>query len=136
MLCAAIVLSWQALTVRSNYVGNWSALFCTGTTFRVPPALAREKIYRFNQSNGWDGQFYHYIAHDPFLHSDLKNYIDAPRLRYRRILIPLLARNVRAEKERGKTLLLASDLDYVNVRTGRLLNSGGVRASLDGQGLK
>jgi hypothetical protein len=43
----------------------------------------------------------------------------------RNILIPLLARNVRAEKERGKTLLLASDLDYVNVRTGAATQFGG-----------
>jgi hypothetical protein len=91
VLCAAIVLSWQALTVRSNYVGNWSALFCTGTTFRVPPALAREKIYRFNQSNGWDGQFYHYIAHDPFLMDGMWKYLDVPGMRYQRILVPAVA---------------------------------------------
>jgi uncharacterized protein YbjT (DUF2867 family) len=47
-------------------------------------------------------------------------------------------RNVFADKERGETILLASDLDYVNVRPGRLLNKparGGVRAQLEGRGL-
>jgi len=48
----------------------------------------------FANSRGYDGQFYHYIGHDPFLRSDLKNYIDDPRMRYRRILIPLLAYGV------------------------------------------
>lgn len=82
---------WQGLTVRYNYGGNWSALYCTGANFRIPPALAGENIYRFNRSSGWDGQFYHYIAHDPLLADGMWKYIDAPRLRYRRILIPGLA---------------------------------------------
>jgi uncharacterized protein YbjT (DUF2867 family) len=60
-------------------------------------------------------------------------------LLFRYILIPLLLRNVFADKLRGETLLFASGLDYVNVRPGRLLNSparGGVRASFDGRGLR
>jgi uncharacterized protein YbjT (DUF2867 family) len=40
----------------------------------------------------------------------------------RAIFIPLLLRNVFADKERGEAILFASDLDYVNVRPGRLLN--------------
>lgn len=55
------------------------------------------------------------------------------------IFLPLLLRNVFADKKRGEALLAASDLDYVIVRPGRLLNSsarGGVRASLDGRGLQ
>jgi hypothetical protein len=91
ILCAILVLSWQGLTVWRNYGGNWSALFCTGVKFPVPPALADENIYRFRRSNGWDGQFYHYIAHDPFLADGMWHYIDIPRLRYRRILIPASA---------------------------------------------
>jgi hypothetical protein len=91
VLCAALVLSWQGLTVRFNYGGHWSALYCTGANFRIPPALAGENIYRLKQSYGWDGQFYHYIAHDPFLADRMWKYIDNPRLRYRRILVPGLA---------------------------------------------
>lgn len=84
------ILAWQAATVHSNYGGNWSGLFCTGAAFGVPPALAGERIYLF-PGTGWDGQFYHYIAHDPWIRWDLWKSIDAPRLRYRRILVPALA---------------------------------------------
>lgn len=43
------------------------------------------------------------------------------------------------DKDRGEVLLADSDVDYVSVRPGRLLNEparGGVKASLDGKGLK
>jgi hypothetical protein len=85
------VALWQWATVTANYGGNWTALFCTGAIQCHPPLVASEHIYLFTNSTGFDGQFYHYIAHDPFLRSDLKNYVDDPRLRYHRILIPLLA---------------------------------------------
>jgi hypothetical protein len=52
---------------------------------------ASEHIYQFAHSTGFDGQLYHYIAHDPFMRSNLKDYVDDPRLRYHRVLIPLLA---------------------------------------------
>jgi hypothetical protein len=91
---AAAVLSaalWQWATVTANFGGNWTALFCTGAIQRHPPLAASERVYLFANSTGFDGQFYHYMAHDPFLRSDLKNFVDDPRLRYHRILIPLLA---------------------------------------------
>lgn len=91
VLAVALVALWQWATVTANYSGNWTALFCTGSVQAQPPLAASEHIYRFANSTGFDGQIYHYIAHDPFLRSDLKTYIDDPRLRYRRILIPLLA---------------------------------------------
>ena len=53
----------------------------------------------------------------------------------RAVLLP----RVFADKERGETLLFASDIDFINVRPGRLVNSaarGGVKANLDGKGLK
>ncbi len=56
-----------------------------------PPALAAEHIYTFAGSDGYDSQFYHYVAHDPLLRQGFARYIDAPRLRYRRILVPGLA---------------------------------------------
>ncbi len=91
LLAAALALAGQFVTVRFNYGGNWTGLFCTGSRFPVPPALAHENIYVFRDSNGYDGQFYHYIAHDPWLRRGLASSLDAPRLRYRRILIPALA---------------------------------------------
>ena len=96
LVCAvfAVVLaaSWQALTVRYDYGGNWTGLFCTGTKLPTPPSLAAEHIYQFpTNPDGYDGQYYHYVAHDPLLSHGLDHYIDAPRLRYRRILVPALA---------------------------------------------
>ena len=86
-----LVAAWQWATVTANYGGNWTALFCTGAEQRLPPLVAAEHVYVFPNSGGYDGQFYHYIAHDPWLRSGLQSYMDAPGLRYRRILVPLLA---------------------------------------------
>jgi hypothetical protein len=91
LLATALAFAWQALTVRCNYGGNWTALFCAGGKLGNPPALAWEGIYKFPNSAGYDGQFYHYQAHDPFMRKGLAQYMDAPRLRYRRILVPLAA---------------------------------------------
>ena len=55
------------------------------------------------------------------------------------IIRATLLRNVYADKERGESILLDPALDYVNVRPGRLLDAparGGVKASLDGEGIK
>lgn len=51
----------------------------------------------------------------------------------------VLLRNIFDDKRQAEKLLLASDLDYVNVCPGRLLNKparGGVKASADGTGIK
>lgn len=89
-LAAALALAWQCLTVRYNREGNWTALYCTGSAMPVPAALEQEGIYRF-PGTGFDGQFSHYVAHDPLMRHDLARSIDDPRLRYRRILTPALA---------------------------------------------
>jgi hypothetical protein len=86
----AILLGWQALTVHYSFGGNWTALFYTGELFPPPAELKSEQIYRFPGS-GYDGQFFHYIAHDPLMTRNFVKSIDAPRLRYRRILVPALA---------------------------------------------
>jgi hypothetical protein len=85
-----IALCWQSLTVRFNRNGNWTALYATGAKQPIPPALLGEDVYRFTDT-GFDGQFYHYIAHDPFVGPETVRYIDDARLRYRRILVPALA---------------------------------------------
>ena len=90
-LAVTLALGWQALAVRYNYGGNWTSFFCTGGDLRQPPSLASEDLYSFPNSFGYDGQFYHYVAHDPLFRRGLDQYIDAPRLRYRRILVPALA---------------------------------------------
>ena len=89
-LAAVLALLWQASTVHFNYGGNWTALFCTGDRQNVPPQLAAN-TYLFMLSQGYDGQFYRYVAHDPLLRKGLGQFMDAPSLRYRRILVPGLA---------------------------------------------
>ena len=86
-----LALGWQFLVVRYTFAGNWTAWFCTGGNVQQPKALDFEHLYRFAQSDGYDGQYYHYIAHDPVFRRGFDRYIDAPRLRYRRILVPGLA---------------------------------------------
>jgi hypothetical protein len=66
-------------------------LFSTGEKNTQPPELANEHLYLFAGSDGYDGQMYHYIAHDPFFVRGMDMYLDAPRERYQRILVPLAA---------------------------------------------
>ena len=86
-----LVFCWQLLTVHYNYQGHWNALFCTGDRLPVPEQLSNEHIYLFHNTYGYDGEYYHLIAHDPFFQRGLARYIDAPRFRYHRILVPLIA---------------------------------------------
>jgi uncharacterized protein YbjT (DUF2867 family) len=56
-----------------------------------------------------------------------------------RILRATILRHLYDDKDRGEVVLLASGLDFVNVRPGRLTNGparGGVKASLTGEGVK
>ena len=91
LVCVCIGLAWQVLTVHYNYGGNWTALFVTGSHFPVPRALASEHLYVLPNSVGYDGQMYHYVAHDPLMQRGFRDFIDNARLRYRRILLPALA---------------------------------------------
>ena len=86
-----LAFAWQVLHVEVRCAGNWTALFDTGELFPSPPWLANETIYVYARSTGYDGQFYHYIAHDPLLQKGTIRYLDSPALRYRRILVPALA---------------------------------------------
>jgi hypothetical protein len=91
LICMSMGFVWQALTVHYNRGGNWTALFLSGSRFPVPPALASENVYVFPDSAGYDGQMYHYVAHDPLLRRGFKNFTDSAQLRYRRILLPAMA---------------------------------------------
>jgi hypothetical protein len=88
---ASLIFAWQTLRVRYTYGGNWSALFCTAGVRPVPPELEHEDLYRFPERVGFDGQIYHYIAHDPIPPWRFQAFVDDPGLRYRRILVPALA---------------------------------------------
>jgi hypothetical protein len=85
-----LALLGQFLTVQFNYGGDWSGLFYTGPKIVIPESLG-ETVYRAPDSAGFDGQFYHLIAHDPLLRKGYASSVDNPRLRWRRILVPALA---------------------------------------------
>jgi hypothetical protein len=91
LLAVAVVFVWQSCHVRFNYGGEWNALFLSGERFAIPASLAAEEIPQLADSDGYDGQFYHYIAHDPLMSKGLARYVDDPGLRWRRILVPGLA---------------------------------------------
>lgn len=90
-LAVGAALAWQVLTVHYNYGGDWSALFYTGQATAVPPEIAREDVYRVQDATGYDGQYYHMMAHDPLLRGGAMQFLDNARLRWRRILLPALA---------------------------------------------
>jgi hypothetical protein len=90
-IALALALAWQFFDVRYNYGGNWTGLFCIGDKLALPPSLADRDLYRVPQSQGYDGQFYYYVSHDPFLQSEFLQYVDNSPLRWRRILLPALA---------------------------------------------
>lgn len=98
MLAVTASFAWQFLIVNVNFGGNWTGLFCTGAEQPVPPALA-PSTYRL-PSKGYDGQFYRYVAHDPFLRQDYHRFLDGPRWRYRRILLPAAAWLLAAGQQR------------------------------------
>jgi hypothetical protein len=89
ILSVLLVFAWTAARIHYAFGGNWTATFCTGTNFRVPPDLDAG-TYRF-EGDGYDGQFYRYLAHDPFLRKGYSRYVDAPQMRFRRLLVPLAA---------------------------------------------
>jgi hypothetical protein len=90
---AAVVVAWmwQFLTVRYNYGGNWTALFCIAPHMPVPDFLRSENLYIFHGSAGFDGQEYHLIAHDPWMRRGSADAIVGPAIFYQRILVPALA---------------------------------------------
>ncbi len=89
ILSVLLVFIWTAARIHYAFGGNWTAVFCTGSILRVPPDLDAG-TYRFPGA-GYDGQFYRYLAHDPFLQKGYSRYVDAPQVRFRRLLVPLAA---------------------------------------------
>jgi len=66
-----------------------------GKRFAQPPL--GERIWTFPNSYGYDGQWYHYIAHDPWFH---RGFAALSMLPYalRRILLPALANLLAADR--------------------------------------
>jgi hypothetical protein len=98
--CAiVIVCAWQTFLIRHSG-SNWTFLFCAGGKFTAPPQLSFEHIYQLRNSWGYDGQFYHYVAHDPFFVRGFTPYFDSARLRYGRMLMPVLAHTLALGNDR------------------------------------
>lgn len=70
--------------------GDLTSLFFSGALLTHPPELERSG-YRYRNSTGYDGQMYRILAHDPLSRKGYWSYLDSPRLRARRILIPAVA---------------------------------------------
>lgn len=91
LLAAAAVFFWWALKVQFLHGGNWTALYCTGSRVTIPGALRHEGVHIYGDTPGYDGQFYHFMAHDPWLTRGFLASVDNPPLRWRRILMSALA---------------------------------------------
>ena len=91
ILAVLLLWFWQFLTVRYNYGGNWTALFCIRPTMPRPAFLESENLYLFQGTEGYDGQVYHLIAHDPWMRKGSADAIVGASFRYQRILVPALA---------------------------------------------
>lgn len=90
-LAVAILWLCQFLTVRYNYQGNWTGLFCIAPHMPVPEFLRSEKLYIFANTDGYDGQIFHLIAHDPWMTRGSAAAIYEAEFRYQRIFVPALA---------------------------------------------
>ncbi|MFN0171305.1 MAG: hypothetical protein ACKV22_33230 [Bryobacteraceae bacterium] len=79
-LALLAIFVWQSLAVRTLYGGNWSGLFFCASRFGVPAPL-RGSTYVHTDSDGYDGQFYRLVAHDPWRSRGFESHIDNPSIR-------------------------------------------------------
>ena len=101
-LCGALAaLAWQWFLVFGLYSGSWNGLFYTGSQVAVPGSIAAELPIRAPDPVGFDGQYYHVVAHDPLAAESPARFVDNPRLRWRRILVPGLAYGLALGGDRG-----------------------------------
>jgi len=90
-LAVAVLWLCQYATVRYNYGGNWTGLFCIAPHMPVPDFLRAERLYIFQGTEGYDGQVFHLIAHDPWMTRGSAAAIGGAAFRYQRIFVPALA---------------------------------------------
>ena len=82
-----LTLATQAVYCHTVTNDDWTGLFYNGAVF-VRPAEVGGYAYA---GSGYDAQFYRLVAHDPFGEKGYWKYMDAPRYRARRGLLPLAA---------------------------------------------
>ncbi|MCB1022096.1 MAG: hypothetical protein KDC27_19350 [Acidobacteria bacterium] len=86
-----LAFGFQAFLVYGLYSGDWLGLYYTGAEVALPPLIEAEAPPRAPNALGFDGQYYHVVAHDPLPAPEFAAFVDNPRLRWRRILAPALA---------------------------------------------
>jgi hypothetical protein len=97
---AALLWLWMFLTVRSNYGGDWTALFFIGPRTPQTPEVAREHPYLWPGTGGYDGQTFHIMAHDPWMRHAPPESLQIAPFRYTRILVPALAWTIALGRDR------------------------------------
>lgn len=90
-LCSLAALAWQWVVADGYFHGNWSGFFFAGDAARQSPEVRAEHSFVFPHSYGYDGQLYHASAHDPLDLHGTDRFLDAPGLRYSRILLPAMS---------------------------------------------
>ena len=114
LMAMAFAFLWQFAVTHAVFGGNWTSFFCTGRNLKLPPQLASNEVYVYPSEAGYDSQFYHFVAHDPLFRRGLDRSIDAPRLRYRRILVPAVAFAASGGQDAGiDAALIAVNLLFV-----------------------
>lgn len=86
-----LATAYMAVNVAGNYGGNITGLYYTGLAGPLPLSLDAGHTWRVKDRAGYDGQYYHLIAHDPLLRRGFQAYVDNPSLRWRRIAVPSIA---------------------------------------------
>ncbi len=88
LLLIAAVFLWILFLFSFKVNKNITGFMVIGDYFKAPQIWTAETLIH-KGSVGYDGQFYYYIAHDPFILGQNYDHIDFPAYRYQRIIYPL-----------------------------------------------
>lgn len=89
VMILSLVFLVTVLTLYSfKFQNQISGFIVIGDYFKAPH-IWTEKTWIYKNSFGYDGQFYFYMAHDPFMQGQTFDHLDFPAYRYQRLLYPL-----------------------------------------------